>query len=145
MYFLINSDTSVNHASVEEIPDWYDPDNELLRVEADVDHLPEDIELVDCFWDAEAEQIITKNDYLRMTYEEMDEFIDQQQALNEALTASDTDKFNKLVSFLDQMFPDSDQIKQILADDVVTQEELQQIEDMLEQSAASVGVDVGDD
>lgn len=133
MHFLINKmDNSVNFASEEEIPEFMNDPTMTYYVEASVDHMPEDTVFVDCFWDPENNVIIPNSLGLqRISEQELAEFINQQQLINQAITQTDTDKYNTLVNFLATVFPDNEQIKSILSDQTVTQDELQQIEDML--------------
>jgi hypothetical protein len=84
------------------------------------------------FYDPETDSLIPNALGLqRITEQEFAEYINQQQVINEAITSQDTDKYNKLVNFLAQVFPDNPAIQEILSDSTVTQDELQQIEDML--------------
>jgi hypothetical protein len=133
MYFLINQlDNSVNFVSENPIPDFMTLSYPVYRKELSVDHLPEDTILVDCFYDPDTDSIIPNALGLkRITEQEFAEYINQQQLINEAITHQDTDKYNKLVTFLSQVFPDNPAIQEILSDSTVTQDELQQIEDML--------------
>jgi hypothetical protein len=133
MYFLINQqDNSVNFASEKPIPDFMTVAYPVYKKELPVDHLPEDIILTDCFYDPDTDSIIPNALGLkRITEQEFAEYINQQQLINQAITQQDTDKYNKLVNFLAQVFPDNAAIQEILSDSTVTQDELQQIEDML--------------
>ncbi len=132
MYFLINeSDNSVNCASEQPFPEFMCHAG-LFKVEADVSHLPEGTILVDCFWNPDNQTIILNTEgFQRITEQEFAAYINQQQLINQAISSADVDKYNKLVNFLASVFPDNEQIRSILADETVTQEELQQIEDML--------------
>ena len=133
MYFLINEkDNSVNYASEEPIPDFMTVSYPVYRKELPVDHLPENTILADCFYDPDTDSIIPNTLGLqRITELQLKEYIDQQQLINEAISQQDTDKYNKLVSFLAQVFPDNPAIQEILSDNTVTQDELQAIENML--------------
>ena len=133
MYFLINQqDNSVNFASEKPIPDFMTVSYPVYRKELSVDHVPEGMNLIDMFYDPETDSLIPNALGLqRITEQEFAEYINQQQVINEAITSQDTDKYNKLVNFLAQVFPDNPAIQEILSDSTVTQDELQQIEDML--------------
>ena len=133
MYFLINQeDNSVNCASETPIPDFMTVAYPVYRKELPVDHLPEGTILADCFYDPETDSLIPNALGLqRITEKEFSEFINQQQLIGQAITQQETDKYNKLVTFLAQVFPDNPAIQEILSDSTVTQDELQQIEDML--------------
>jgi Lhr-like helicase len=133
MYFLINQqDNSVNCASEKPIPDFMTVSYPVYRKELSVDHVPEGMNLTDMFYDPETDSLIPNALGLqRITEREFAEYINQQQLINEAITSQDTDKYNKLVNFLAQVFPDNPAIQEILSDSAVTQDELQQIEDML--------------
>jgi Lhr-like helicase len=133
MYFLINQqDNSVNFASENPIPDFMTVSYPVQRKELSVDHVPEGMNLTDMFYDPETDSLIPNALGLqRITEQEFAEYINQQQVINEAITSQDTDKYNKLVNFLAQVFPDNPAIQEILSDSTVTQDELQQIEDML--------------
>jgi hypothetical protein len=133
MYFLINpEDNSVNCFLETEFPDFYNPGGEKLNIgDQDVSYLAEDQDLYDLFWDPDTETLVPREDWIRLSKEELAEFIDQQQALNEALTISDGEKYNKLVDFLAKQFPGDVTIQEMLSDNEVTQDELAQIEEML--------------
>jgi Lhr-like helicase len=133
MYFLINQqDHSVNFVSENPIPDFMTVSYPVYRKELPVDHLPEDMNLVDCFYDPETDSIIPNALGLqRITEQEFAEYINQQQLINQSISQQDTENYNKLVNFLAQVFPDNPAIQEILSDSTVTQDELQQIEDML--------------
>jgi len=130
MYFFINEqDNSVNTYSDEPIPEFMFHAG-LYKVEKPVDHLPEGVHPFNCFYDPVTESIVPSNLVL-LTKQELQDYIDQQQAIHEAITSADTDKYNKLVTFLAEVFPNNPTITSILADNTVTQDELQQIENML--------------
>jgi hypothetical protein len=136
MHFLINdSDKSVNYFSEEPIPEFMNHSGTTL-IEASIDHLPPETDLTTCFYDSENNTIILDPKGIRipMTAQELQEFIDQQQLLQQAITSAETDKFNKLVAALATLFPDNAAIQEILSDNTVSADELQQIEDMLNQN-----------
>jgi len=130
MYFLINeSDNSVNCHSTEPFPDFM-VHKGIFRKELPVDHLPEDTNWYDCFWDPDTDTI--KPGLLqRITHLEFQAWIDQQQQMHEAITQQQTVKYQTLVSYLASLFPNDPKIKEILSDGTVTEDELQQIENML--------------
>jgi hypothetical protein len=133
MHFLINdSDNSVNCVSEEMFPQFMIHEGLTYR-ELPVDHLPADTVLFLCFYDPETNSIIPNAQGLvELTKQEFQEYIDQQQAIQKSIAQSaDADKYTKLVNFLAQVFPDNPTITAMLSDNTVTQDELQQIEDML--------------
>jgi hypothetical protein len=132
MYFLINEkDNSVNCVSTKPFPDFMVHQG-IYRKELPVDHLPEDIELEDCFYDPTEDTIIPNAlGLVRMEQQEFAEYINQQQLIAASITSAETEKYQKLLIHLASLFPNDPTIKEILSDSVVTQDELQQIEDML--------------
>lgn len=132
MYFFINEqDNSVNTYSPDPIPEFMFHEG-LYKVEKPVDHLPEGTDLFLAFYDPVTESIIpNKMGLVPLSKQEFTEYIEQQKAIHQAITSAETDKFAKLVGFLAEMFPGNETIKQILSDNTVTQDELQQIENML--------------
>jgi len=132
MYFLINPDNTVNFASHEQIPEFMNHSG-TRKLELPVDHLDKDdvVYLQDeCKYDEAANSIVPSG-WKRATADEIKTMIDQQQAINEALKQQESEKYNKLVSALAKLFPDNVEIKSILDDNVITQDELLQIEAML--------------
>jgi small-conductance mechanosensitive channel len=132
MYFLINSDNTVNFASHEEIPEFMNHSG-TWKIELPVDHLDKDDVTYlqdECKYD-EASNSIIPSGLRRASLDELKVMLDQQQAIQQALTQQESEKYNKLVSALAKLFPDNAEIKAILSDNVITTDELQQIEDML--------------
>jgi hypothetical protein len=132
MYFLINEkDNSVNCVSTKPFPDFM-VHTGIFRKELPVDHLPEGTDLEDCFYDPEEDSIIPNAlGLVKMEQQEFAEYINQQQLIAASITASETEKYQKLVTHLASLFPNDPTIAEILSDSVVSQDELQQIEDML--------------
>ena len=132
MYFLINSDNTVNFASHEEIPEFMNHSG-TWKIELPVDHLNTDNVVYlqeECKYDLASNSIIPSG-FKRMTADEVRDMVQQQELIQQALKQQETEKYNKLVSALANIFPDNAEIKSILSDGVVTQDELQQIENML--------------
>ena len=133
MHFLINNkDNSVNCVSEQMFPQFMIHQG-LSYYELPVDHLPENENLFLCFYDPSTNSIIPNSQGLiRLTTNEFKEYIDQQQLIQTAIKKnSESEKWNKLVNFLNQVFPNNSTINEILADNEVTTDELQQIENML--------------
>jgi hypothetical protein len=133
MFFLINTlDNSVNCQSEHDIPDWMMVSYPTYKVEIPDDKIPKDVDLSVYFYDKENECLIPHELGLkRMAENELQEYIDQQQVINQAIASQDSEKYNKLVEFLAKVFPNNPDIEAILSDNTVTQDELQQIENML--------------
>jgi hypothetical protein len=130
MYFLINDeDNSVNCYSAEPLPDFM-AHTGLSKKELPVDHLPEDTNYYDCFWDQET-NTIKPGLVERISHDEFKAWIDQQQVIQQAITQQEQGKWNTLLAHIASKFPDDPKITEILSDGVVTDTELQQIEDML--------------
>lgn len=136
-YYLINDqDNSVNHFQDTAHPEFM-KGSTTYEVQYDIDSSDlsdedkEDIFML--FWDKEAEKLIPNAMKLvKMTKAELQEWIDEQQLLAQAVSkANDTDKYNKLVNLLKQLYPDNPAIDEILTDENVTQDELAEIETML--------------
>ena len=132
MYFLINDeDNSVNTWSHSPIPSFMKHSG-LTAVERPVDHFPEDTDWMSLFYDPDTDSMIpNKLGMVRIEMREFQEYLDQQQMIQSAITQAETEKYNKLVMHMASLFPDDPTIKEILSDGVITQDELQQIEDML--------------
>lgn len=133
MHFLINdSDKSVNCVSENPFPRFMVHAG-LLEVELPVDHLPPGHNLTHCYFDPDTNSIILDPAGPRriLTGTELEDLINQQQAIQQAVTSAENEKFTKLVNALNSLFPDNAAIQEILSDNIVTQDELQAIEDML--------------
>ena len=136
MYFLINTiDDSVNFNSPDPIPDWMMVAYPVYRAEVPDNELPEGVDLHYCYYNKENNSIYPSPMGLtRLSAKELQEFIDQAQLTQQAVSQQDTDKYNKLVEFLAKVYPDDPAIQAILADNTVTTDELQTIENMLNNS-----------
>lgn len=141
MYLLINNlDNSVNNASETPFPDFMVHEG-LSRKEVDLEtqsHLTEEEKsnVIDLFWKQddsglESSELV----FRRINEKELQELIDQQQELQIALVKSESEqskeKFNQIAAALIQLFPDNEQIKAILSDNEITQDELNEIENLL--------------
>jgi hypothetical protein len=132
MFFLINTkDNSVNCYSEHDIPDWMMVSYPTYKVEISDDKLPENVEELNAYFYDKQNDCLIHSDLKRMTDSELQEYIDQQQVIDQAITSQDSEKYNKLVEFLAKVFPNNPDIEAILSDNTVTQDELQQIENML--------------
>jgi len=132
MYFLINdSDNSVNAWSNEPIPSFMNHTG-TTAIEKSVDQFPDDTDWHDLFYDPSTDTMIpNKLGLIKMETKEVIEYIEQQKQIQQAITQAETKKYQDLVTHLASLFPNDPKIKEILSDGVVTQDELQQIENML--------------
>ena len=137
MYFLINDeDNSVNYVSENPIPEFMLHEG-ITAIEKSIDHLPEGTQLLHCYFDPDTDLIILdpRGPRTELTKTEIGAVIEQQRLLQSAITQAESEKWTRLTTVLQLLFPNNTEIQSILSDGQVTQDELTQIESMLNASA----------
>jgi hypothetical protein len=134
MHFLINEvDNSVN--CVQETPFTLRAmvHAGLLEKELPIDHIPEGTNLYHCFYDPNTNSIILDPNGVRtaLTADELKDLTTQYEQIQQAVQLSREEKLTKLAQRMLELHPDDPVFKEILSDNVVSTDEMKQIEDML--------------
>lgn len=130
MHFLINEkDYSVNNASAERQPDWMVHEG-LIRKEFADEDLPDVEDKTLLMYDPVSESMVDLGNTL-VTQRELQAYIDEQQALNAALSKTSESKYGDIVALLKTLFPDDPRIDEIVQNDEITLDEFAEIEAML--------------
>lgn len=138
MYFIINdSDKSVNWAG--NTAPWAPMVHEgTYSIQLPVDHLPSNTDFIMCFHDPEANTIIENTMGLQQIAEaEALEIVNQQVALQEAISSAEGQKYDELVGKLMTIFGDDPRIVEILSDETITVDEFETINSMLNGESAN--------
>jgi hypothetical protein len=131
-HFLINdADNSVNCVSDQPHPQFMI--HEGLSVhELPIDHLPENTNLIDCHYDPDTNSIIpNKMGFTRISAAQFNDLEAQQRLMSAAAEQAQKEKIDLVFNHLLTLYPDDPVLKEIISDGIITQDELQQIEQML--------------
>lgn len=143
MFIIINPDKSVNWVGDQAPPDKYVLDNmSVIEITEDQIDRPEGdtSNLHEYFWEEETQKLVLDpvkflgEDAANLgviAKEDLQALIDQQIALNAAITSAQSEVYNKLVVALAQKFIDDPVIAEILSDQIITVDEFATIAEML--------------
>lgn len=144
MFFLINdSDNSINFVTDSEekilpgqchegLTQVEIPDETLPSLERDV--------LIDLFYvppsEGESYGRIADKGFRKVPHEEIVALLEREEEFLLAYQNQEGENFNKLVSALQELFPNNEQIAQLVSDEMITADELSEIESIFNSNLA---------